>query len=68
MTTNQPIDVIAVFDIGKTNKKLLLFDDQLKLISCDETRFETIVDEDGVECDDIDKMEQWIKLSVEDLV
>ncbi len=61
-------NVIAVFDIGKTNKKLLLFNQHLKLISCDETRFETIVDEDGVECDDIDKMEQWIKDSVAELV
>lgn len=67
MTTAKQ-NVIAVFDIGKTNKKLLLFDEELKLVSCHETRFDTIVDEDGIECDDIEKMEQWIKTSVAKLV
>ena len=31
--------VIAIFDIGKTNKKLLLFDYNLKLVSEEETKF-----------------------------
>jgi sugar (pentulose or hexulose) kinase len=57
-------NVIAVFDIGKTNKKILLFDEKLQVVSRHEERFPTITDEDGVECDDIDLMEKWIKTTM----
>jgi sugar (pentulose or hexulose) kinase len=56
-----PVDVIAVFDIGKTNKKLLLFDSVLNLVYQDEHKFAEITDEDGFSCDDIDKIESWMK-------
>ncbi len=54
------LDVIAVFDIGKTNKKILLFDRQLKLLSLEEQQFKECLDEDGFPCDDIEKIEEWI--------
>jgi sugar (pentulose or hexulose) kinase len=60
-------DVIAIFDIGKTNKKILLFNTLLKLVEEKEERFPVIKDEDGFECDDIDLIESWIKKSVTDL-
>jgi sugar (pentulose or hexulose) kinase len=60
--------VIAIFDIGKTNKKLLLFDNDLKVVSEDEQRFAEIRDDDGFECDDIELIESWIKESVARLV
>ncbi|WP_320168027.1 FGGY family carbohydrate kinase [Mangrovibacterium marinum] len=53
--------VIAVFDIGKTNKKVLLFDESLKLVFQHEQKFPVIADEDGFECDDIDRITDWIK-------
>jgi sugar (pentulose or hexulose) kinase len=53
-------DVIAVFDIGKTNKKILLFDSGLKLVLQKEERFAECPDEDGFPCDDIVKIEDWI--------
>jgi sugar (pentulose or hexulose) kinase len=56
-----PINVIAVFDIGKTNKKFLLFDADLKLIHQDEQKFSEIVDEEGFSCDEIGKIEAWMK-------
>ncbi len=56
--------VIAIFDIGKTNKKLLLFSTDLKVVSESEQRFAEIEDDDGFECDDIDLIEKWIKESV----
>lgn len=59
---------ILVFDIGKTNKKTLLFDEKLRIITQHEEKFPTIVDEDGVECDDIEKIEKWILSTVENLV
>ena len=52
--------MIAVFDIGKTNKKILLFDRQLKLVRQEEQQFEELPDEDGFPCDDIEKIGDWI--------
>jgi sugar (pentulose or hexulose) kinase len=63
-----PVDVIAVFDIGKTNKKLLLFDSALNLVYQDEHKFAEIADEDGFGCDDIDKIESWMKECVSDIL
>lgn len=60
--------VIAVFDIGKTNKKLLLFDYNLRLVSEKETRFPEQVDDDGFECDNIEAIEKWVRDSVTALV
>ena len=60
--------VIAVFDIGKTNKKTLLFDYDLNIISEKEERFPEIEDDDGFPCDDIEKIEKWIHSTVKELV
>lgn len=60
--------VIAVFDIGKTNKKLILFDYNLKQVHEEETRFPEIPDDDGFECDNIEKIEEWINSSVRSLL
>jgi len=60
--------IIAVFDIGKTNKKLLLFDYNLKLLSEEETQFEELPDDDGFECDNIGLIEKWVKESISRLI
>jgi hypothetical protein len=60
--------VIAVFDVGKTNKKILLFDFDLNIVSEIEEKFPEITDDDGFECDDIEKIEKWILSSVNDLL
>ena len=60
--------VIAIFDIGKTNKKLLLFNENLKVVSESEQKFAEIIDDDGFECDDIEHIENWIKESLSKLV
>ena len=60
--------VIAIFDIGKTNKKLLLFNEVLKMVSETEQRFPVTEDDDGFECDDIDLIEEWIRESVSGLI
>ncbi len=59
--------VIAVFDIGKTNKKIILFNYDLKLVSETEQRFTEINDDDGFPCEDIDRLEEWIKESLTSL-
>ncbi|KJF43504.1 FGGY-family carbohydrate kinase [Draconibacterium sediminis] len=53
-------EVIAVFDIGKTNKKILLFDNNFKVVYQHEEKFPVVEDEDGFECDDIDLITTWI--------
>ncbi len=63
-----PINVIAVFDIGKTNKKFLLFDADLKLIHQDEQKFSEITDEEGFSCDEIGKIETWMKDCVSNVI
>lgn len=52
--------VTAVFDIGKTNKKFLLFNEKYELVCEVEKIFSPILDEDGDECDDIDAIEEWM--------
>ncbi|MGD9931436.1 MAG: FGGY-family carbohydrate kinase [Mangrovibacterium sp.] len=59
--------VIAVFDIGKTNKKLLLFDENMQVVFQQEQKFPVISDEDGFECDDIDLITSWIKNELSEL-
>jgi sugar (pentulose or hexulose) kinase len=41
------MEVLAVFDIGKTNKKFLLFDSGLKLVHQEEIQFTEIADDKG---------------------
>jgi len=53
-------EVILTFDIGKTNKKVLLFDLSFKVLHEEETKFEEILDDDGFACDDGDRLESWI--------
>jgi sugar (pentulose or hexulose) kinase len=53
-------EIILIFDIGKTNKKVLLFDKNLQVVSEEEDKFEEIVDDDGFACDDIEKIEEWV--------
>ncbi|MFV0379025.1 MAG: hypothetical protein ACK5JD_17175 [Mangrovibacterium sp.] len=60
-------EVIAIFDIGKTNKKILLFDSEWKLVYQHEQKFVASTDEDGFECDDIDRITDWIRTELADL-
>ncbi len=48
--------VIAVFDIGKTNKKLFLLDEQYRIVFERTAKFNEITDEDGDPCDSIESI------------
>ena len=52
--------VLAIFDIGKTNKKFFLFNQHLEIVYNTKIVFPTLTDDDGFECDDIDSIEIWI--------
>ncbi len=52
--------VIAIFDIGKTNKKFFLFNEQYKIVLERTIQFEEITDEDGFACDNVQKLTEWV--------
>lgn len=54
------IPVTAVFDIGKTNKKFFLFDENLKEVFNTYTRFDPIPDEDGFDSEAILPLRDWM--------
>lgn len=60
--------VTAIYDIGKTNKKIVLFNDEFRVVSEIEEKFAEIKDDDGFECDDIEHIENWIKESLSELI
>jgi sugar (pentulose or hexulose) kinase len=49
-----------IFDIGKTNKKALVFDKDFQVIDEQQTVFEEIGDLDGEPTDDVLKIESWM--------
>lgn len=59
------MDVVAIFDVGKTNKKLLLFDADYRVVFEEQTQFEEILDDDGFHGDDLDRLTTWLKTSLE---
>ncbi|MFM1781082.1 MAG: hypothetical protein RJB49_1377 [Bacteroidota bacterium] len=52
--------VIAVFDIGKTNKKVFLWSTTFEIVFEKQQTFDEIVDEDGFACEDLGALQQWI--------
>lgn len=57
-------NVIAIFDVGKTNKKLFLFDEQYRIVwerseVCPQT-----TDEDGEPCEDVAQLTDWVRRSL----
>jgi L-fuculokinase len=53
--------VNAVFDIGKTNKKFFLFDDDYNEVYRDYVNLPLTVDEDGCETENLEILRHWIK-------
>ncbi|HYC84409.1 MAG TPA: FGGY family carbohydrate kinase, partial [Chryseosolibacter sp.] len=59
--------VIAIFDIGKTNKKALLFDQSYRVVYETSARLEETTDEDGDPCEDVDALTKFIYASLDEL-
>jgi sugar (pentulose or hexulose) kinase len=62
------IPVIAIFDVGKTNKKLFLFDEDYIIQYESSHHIAEILDEDGDPCDDINAITKWISLELESIL
>lgn len=56
-----PLNTIAIFDIGKTNKKFFLLNEQYKIVFERSAQFAEITDEDGDNCEDLQKLNSWVR-------
>lgn len=54
-------EVTAVFDIGKTNKKFFLFDEDFQEVYREYKRFDAIEDEDGHPTENLQALQKWLK-------
>ena len=54
---------IAIYDVGKTNKKLILFDEQYSAVYEESIQLPETKDEDGFSCEDVVALTSWIKNS-----
>jgi len=52
--------VIAIFDVGKTNKKFFLFDQRYQVVFQDTVQIPEILDEDRFPCEDIQALSSWV--------
>ncbi len=59
---------IAVFDIGKTNKKLFLFNQQYDIVWETSTQFAETVDEDGDTCEDVEHLTNWVQQALQEVL
>src|SRR4051812_34927657 len=48
--------VIAIFDVGKTNKKLFLFDENYQIVFERSARFTETFDDDGEPCENLESL------------
>jgi sugar (pentulose or hexulose) kinase len=62
------IPVIAIFDVGKTNKKLFLFDEHYRIVFEKTLQFTEIVDEDGDPCENLEALTIWGRDSLKELI
>lgn len=56
MAREETLPVVAIFDVGKTNKKLFLFDENYRVVFERSARFIETVDEDGDPCENLDSL------------
>ena len=54
------VPVCAIFDIGKTNKKLFLFNENYEIVLEKSTQFTETQDEDGDPCEDVQLLKNWV--------
>ncbi len=55
-----PIPVIAIFDIGRTHKKFLLFDQDYRVAAEASIKIPDICDEDDDPCEDLQAIRTWM--------
>jgi len=63
-----PTPVIAIFDIGKTNKKFFLFNEQYKIVLERTVQFEEMMDEDDFACDNLPQLTDWVQQTLKEIL
>ncbi|HTL07487.1 MAG TPA: FGGY family carbohydrate kinase, partial [Chitinophagaceae bacterium] len=56
-----------IFDIGKTNKKLFVFNSEYEILYEKTMQLEETTDDDGHACEDLPALTQWVRLSITEL-
>ena len=59
---------VAIFDIGKTNKKLFLFDEQYQIVWEKSEQLDEVPDEDGDLGEDLFRLMAWVAASLAEVV
>ncbi|MDN5211737.1 FGGY family carbohydrate kinase [Fulvivirgaceae bacterium BMA12] len=62
------ISSIGIFDIGKTNKKFIIYDENLNKIHQQQKVFDPVKDDDGDPCEPLDAVVAWIKKNVRETI
>jgi sugar (pentulose or hexulose) kinase len=62
------IPVIAIFDVGKTNKKLFLFNENYDKVYEETIQLEETTDEDGDACEDLAVLTNWVRNSFKNIM
>ncbi len=60
--------VIAIFDIGKTNKKFILLNRNYQVVHHDVAEFREVPDEDGFPSENLEDLQRWIKLTFREAI
>jgi sugar (pentulose or hexulose) kinase len=58
------MNVIAILDVGKTNKKIFLFDEQYRMVWEQSGSIDATADEDGEPCEDLQQLTAWARQSL----
>lgn len=61
-------NICAIFDIGRKDKKLTIYDESFGLLKEEITDIPPIKDEDGFRAEDIDRITEWILTSFDELL
>ncbi|MDO8369073.1 MAG: FGGY family carbohydrate kinase [Saprospiraceae bacterium] len=60
--------MILILDIGKTNKKCFVFDEDYRIVFEKSTQLAEINDEDGEPCEDLKLLKNWVLTSVNEVL
>ncbi|HEY2648819.1 MAG TPA: FGGY family carbohydrate kinase [Puia sp.] len=61
------LPVVAIFDVGKTNKKLFLFDESYRIVFEKSVRIAETVDEDGFPCENLERLVAFVFESLKEI-
>lgn len=62
------IPVIAIVDVGKTNKKLFLFDQHYQIVWERTEQIAETIDDDGDPCEDLHRLSQWMLTALREVL